>query len=133
MTIAFTTNRTAMEHNADTQLATISDSTETQLSGHQFYVERLSREQIERWDEQTDAMHRALFAADAGSTVQRGYQYRARDHFHAVGVRLRSPYKCRLAHGCAAGDDLASVERFVDRFAAIEANSALWLFVRSAR
>jgi len=117
-----------MEHKSDPRQSPTPDSIEAELSGQQLYGEQLAREQIQRWNEQTDAVHRALFAACAGGSAeaQGGYQYGALDHFHAIGALLRRRYGCCLALGCAAGDDVAPLAGVVERFIAIEPIEQCW-------
>jgi len=113
-----------MEHNADHQPAMTPNSIEAQLSGQQLYGEQLTPEQIERWNEQTNAVHSALFATNQG--VHSGYQYAALDHFHVVGALLRRRYELCLALGCANGDDVAPLAGVVSQFVAIEPMEQCW-------
>jgi len=104
-----------MVHNAD--------PIEEQLSGRQLYGEQLTPEQIERWNEQTNAVHGALLAAHDGS---HRYQHAALDRFHAVGKLLRGRYECCVALGCAEGDDVSPLAGVVGRFIAIEPLEQCW-------
>jgi len=75
--------------------------------GRQLYGEQLTPERaIERWNEQTNAVHGALLAAHGRAATV--YQQRCPWIVsHAVGKLLRGRYECCVALGCAEGDDVS--------------------------